>query len=37
VRCIKPNDEKRARSFTDDRVHHQITYLGLMENIKVRV
>jgi myosin-1 len=36
VRCIKPNDEKRARLFTEDRVQHQITYLGLLENIKVR-
>lgn len=28
VRCIKPNDVKRAKVFTDDRVKHQITYLG---------
>ena len=36
VRCIKSNDEKRANVMTDQRVHHQITYLGLTENIKVR-
>ena len=36
VRCIKPNDEKKANVFTDARVLHQITYLGLLENVRVR-
>ncbi|CAD5123549.1 DgyrCDS11887 [Dimorphilus gyrociliatus] len=36
IRCIKPNESKRARDFEDDRVIHQIKYLGLSENIRVR-
>lgn len=36
VRCIKPNDEKRAGLFDQSRVGHQVQYLGLLENIKVR-
>jgi myosin heavy subunit len=36
VRCIKPNDVKSA-DFTDtDRLIHQIQYLGIVENVKVR-
>jgi myosin-1 len=36
VRCIKPNETKSSKSFDKDKVIHQIKYLGLMENIKVR-
>lgn len=36
VRCIKPNDVKRAGIFDEDIVRHQIKYLGLMENLRVR-
>eukprot|EP00479_Gromia_sphaerica_P000788 TRINITY_DN10947_c0_g1_i1.p1 TRINITY_DN10947_c0_g1~~TRINITY_DN10947_c0_g1_i1.p1 ORF type:complete len:224 (+),score=39.29 TRINITY_DN10947_c0_g1_i1:867-1538(+) len=36
VRCIKSNDNKKANSFATERVEHQIQYLGLVENIKVR-
>lgn len=36
IRCIKPNESKRARDFEDQRVLHQIKYLGLSENIRVR-
>lgn len=36
IRCIKPNDKKAANTFTDQRVHHQVKYLGLLENVKVR-
>lgn len=36
VRCIKPNDYKRARQFDEKIVHHQVKYLGLMENLRVR-
>jgi len=36
VRCIKPNDEKRAGKLDEARVRHQIRYLGLVENIRVR-
>lgn len=36
VRCIKSNDVKRALNMNNDRVKHQVKYLGLAENIKVR-
>ncbi|XP_053376054.1 unconventional myosin-Ic-like isoform X2 [Mercenaria mercenaria] len=36
VRCIKPNDYKRAGQFDERIVHHQVKYLGLMENLRVR-
>lgn len=36
IRCIKPNDKKAANTFNDNRVHHQVKYLGLLENVKVR-
>jgi len=36
VRCIKSNDVKCADQFEVDRVTHQVKYLGLLENIKVR-
>lgn len=36
VRCIKPNDYKRAKQFDIKLVHHQVQYLGLMENLRVR-
>jgi len=36
IRCIKPNDEKRAGVMNEDRVRHQVRYLGLLENVRVR-
>ena len=36
VRCIKPNEEKSATKFEDTRCRHQVRYLGLMENVRVR-
>ena len=36
IRTIKPNDEKRAGLFDEDRVRHQVRYLGLLENVRVR-
>ncbi|CAF4613532.1 unnamed protein product, partial [Rotaria magnacalcarata] len=36
VRCIKPNDEKSPNIFDQTRVEHQIAYLGLLENVRVR-
>lgn len=36
IRCIKPNESKRPRDWEDDRVRHQVEYLGLRENIRVR-
>ncbi|CCI42021.1 unnamed protein product [Albugo candida] len=36
VRCLKSNDQKQANRFDDGRVLHQIQYLGLLENLRVR-
>uniref|UniRef100_A0A2K6PHK8 Unconventional myosin-Ib n=1 Tax=Rhinopithecus roxellana TaxID=61622 RepID=A0A2K6PHK8_RHIRO len=36
IRCIKPNDKKAAHIFTEALVCHQIRYLGLLENVRVR-
>lgn len=36
IRCIKPNDIQKANIFDDELVKHQIKYLGLMENLRVR-
>jgi len=36
VRCIKPNDNKQSNKFSQSLVRHQIKYLGLMENLRVR-
>uniref|UniRef100_A0A8C6PUG4 Myosin IB n=1 Tax=Nothobranchius furzeri TaxID=105023 RepID=A0A8C6PUG4_NOTFU len=36
IRCIKPNDKKASHVFTESLVRHQLRYLGLMENVRVR-
>jgi myosin-1 len=36
VRCIKPNDAKSPILFDQKLVEHQVNYLGLMENVRVR-
>ena len=36
VRCIKPNEQKRDKLWDKEKGLHQITYLGLVENINVR-
>eukprot|EP00054_Salpingoeca_dolichothecata_P020144 m.126631 g.126631 ORF g.126631 m.126631 type:complete len:1134 (+) comp23507_c0_seq9:802-4203(+) len=36
VRCIKPNHNKSSGQFDDELVTHQVKYLGLMENLRVR-
>ncbi|KAL7392732.1 hypothetical protein ABVT39_000881 [Epinephelus coioides] len=36
IRCIKPNETKRPRDWEEKRVRHQVEYLGLRENIRVR-
>ena len=36
IRCIKPNAMKQKKTFDTDLVLHQVRYLGLMENIRVR-
>lgn len=35
-RCIKPNEKKAPHIFTESLVCHQVHYLGLMENVRVR-
>ncbi|XP_053953952.1 unconventional myosin IC isoform X1 [Anastrepha ludens] len=36
IRCIKPNDQQQSGVFDDELVLHQVKYLGLMENLRVR-
>uniref|UniRef100_A0A3B4EVN2 Unconventional myosin-Id n=1 Tax=Pundamilia nyererei TaxID=303518 RepID=A0A3B4EVN2_9CICH len=36
VRCIKPNDVKSPLLFEHERCRHQVEYLGLLENVRVR-
>ena len=36
IRCIKPNENKKPREMDAKRTTHQIQYLGLIENIRVR-
>ncbi|XP_075436512.1 unconventional myosin-Id isoform X2 [Ascaphus truei] len=36
VRCIKPNDKKSPALFDAERCRHQVEYLGLLENVRVR-
>jgi myosin-1 len=36
VRCIKPNEQKSPVMFDEVRVKHQVAYLGLLENVRVR-
>ncbi|XP_061738079.1 unconventional myosin-Ie isoform X2 [Nerophis ophidion] len=36
IRCIKPNETKKPRDWEESRIKHQVEYLGLKENIRVR-
>ena len=36
IRCIKPNENKKVINFSNEIVKHQVKYLGLMENLRVR-
>lgn len=36
IRCVKPNESKAKRKWDKDLVKHQVQYLGLMENLRVR-
>nr|WEL12765.1 myosin class I A [Halisarca dujardinii] len=36
VRCVKPNGKKRSMDFDHDLSLHQVRYLGLVENVRVR-
>ena len=36
IRCIKPNERQTPNTFDKEIVSHQVKYLGLMENLRVR-
>lgn len=36
IRCIKPNDNKKSGDYDGTRCLHQVKYLGLLENVRVR-
>eukprot|EP00043_Microstomoeca_roanoka_P013204 m.129196 g.129196 ORF g.129196 m.129196 type:complete len:1070 (+) comp15693_c0_seq1:90-3299(+) len=36
IRCIKPNETKKPHDWDKERCLHQVRYLGLQENIRVR-
>jgi myosin-1 len=36
VRCVKPNSAKAANTVDEELIRHQIRYLGLLENVRVR-
>ncbi|XP_050404705.1 unconventional myosin-Ib [Patella vulgata] len=36
IRCVKPNDDKKAQVLDVDLTRHQVRYLGLMENVRVK-
>ncbi|MBV96335.1 Unconventional myosin-Ig, partial [Eschrichtius robustus] len=36
VRCIKPNEDKVAAKLDEGHCRHQVAYLGLLENVRVR-
>ncbi|KAL1137847.1 hypothetical protein AAG570_009543 [Ranatra chinensis] len=36
IRCIKPNENKSPSGLDNNRVEHQVRYLGLLENVRVR-
>ena len=36
IRCIKSNDNREPLGWNSKRVKHQVTYLGLVENIKIK-
>jgi myosin-1 len=36
VRCVKPNEMKSPVLFDAARCQHQVAYLGLLENVRVR-
>lgn len=36
IRCIKPNETKRPGDWNKSQVEHQVEYLGLKENIRIR-
>eukprot|EP00039_Didymoeca_costata_P005765 m.84380 g.84380 ORF g.84380 m.84380 type:complete len:1004 (+) comp12964_c0_seq1:176-3187(+) len=36
IRCIKPNHTKASKNIDEELFRHQVKYLGLLENVRVR-
>lgn len=36
VRCIKPNDDRQALRFCQERVMAQLRYTGILETVNIR-
>jgi myosin-1 len=36
IRCIKPNPNKSSKEYDQQMTMHQIKYLGLKENVRIR-
>lgn len=36
VRCIKPNDDRQALCFCEERVMVQLRYTGILETVNIR-
>lgn len=36
IRCIKPNDDREALTFSHERVLLQLRYTGILETVKIR-
>lgn len=36
IRTIKPNENKSPKEYNNDNVMHQVKYLGLQENVRIR-
>ncbi|CAL4059864.1 unnamed protein product, partial [Meganyctiphanes norvegica] len=36
IRCVKPNENKRANNFDRDKVKIQLKYAGVMETVRIR-
>ena len=36
IRCLKPNETKKPKDWDSDKCKHQVVYLGLKENVRVR-
>lgn len=36
IRCLKPNNKKAANNWDGNLVRHQVQYLGLLENVRLK-
>ncbi|KNC47565.1 myosin ID heavy chain [Thecamonas trahens ATCC 50062] len=36
IRCLKPNNNKKANDWDSNLSRHQVQYLGLLENVRIR-